>query len=137
MQRLSTADKLAPVTSRRLDGVAIGLSALCLIHCLALPLLISLLPIAGLFGFEDEWVHKVLVIAVVPVTALAAWSAGHRAWSFLTLAGLGITLLLAGAFVHPLHDFEVPLTVVGALLVAAAHAHRWYSGSHDAATLNR
>ena len=42
------------------DTVAIGLSGLCLAHCLALPIFASLLPIAGAWA-EAAWVHWLFV----------------------------------------------------------------------------
>jgi hypothetical protein len=32
---------------------------------------------------------------------------------------------LAAAFAEPLHDYETPLTITGAVLLASAHGLRW------------
>lgn len=59
-----------------LDASAVALSSLCLLHCLALPLLAAALPLFGAWA-EAEWVHAVFVAIALPVTGFALWRA-HR-----------------------------------------------------------
>lgn len=109
-----------------LDVPAIGLSSLCLIHCLILPVLGAVLPVAGNMA-EAEWIHQLLVLMTLPITAFAVIR--HRKskvlFSFIVPAALGLVLLLTAGFVEALHDFETQLTIVGAILLASAHAWRW------------
>jgi hypothetical protein len=106
-----------------LDAGALALSSLCLLHCLALPLLAAALPLFGAWA-QAEWVHLLFVAIALPLTGYALWRADrhHRlpvmAW---TAAGLGLGLLLAGALELPSHAWETPLTVTGSLLLAATH----------------
>ena len=111
-----------------LDASAISISGLCLLHCLALPLLSAFLPIAGALA-EAEWVHAGLVLIAIPITGFVIFRHLTSAGSiiFPIVAVIGLLLLLAGAFVEPLHDFEVLLTVLGAITLAAAHIGRWMS----------
>lgn len=114
--------------SFKLDASAIGISGLCLVHCLALPLMSAFLPIAGALA-EAEWIHAVLVLMALPITGFVIFkhlSSGGAA-TFPVLATIGLLLLLAAAFVEPLHDVEVLLTVLGAILLATAHIERWVS----------
>ncbi len=108
------------------DLSAVLLSGLCLFHCLALPLLAAILPVAGVLG-EAEWVHKVLVLTALPVSAFVIlWGPDFpKRKEFMGLAVFGLALLLGAAFIEPLHDFETPITVAGALLLGAAHVIRW------------
>ena len=108
------------------DAGAITVSSLCLIHCLALPVLAGVLPLAGAWA-EAEWVHKVFVLFAIPISGYAVFAKGARFRDplFVFLATLGLTLLTAAAFVEALHDFEQPMTAAGALIVAAAHVWRW------------
>lgn len=109
-----------------LDGAAIGVSTLCLIHCLALPLLVVALPALAVVA-EVEWVHRALVLIAAPVSLLALarlQRVGSRP-AISALIVLGLSLLIAAAFVHALHDHEVMLTVAGALIVSLAHIWRW------------
>jgi len=113
-------------TASRLDPIAIGISSLCIFHCLALPILASSLPVLS-YAAEAEWAHKALVIAALPVIAIALFRSkpGKDRLIFAFFALLGAGTLLAGAFVHELHDWEQHLTVIGALLLAGAHIFRW------------
>lgn len=116
----------ATKTAHLADLSAISLSALCLIHCLALPFLAAALPVAASLS-EAEWLHKAFVLTALPVSGWVIFrerAAGSTTW-FTPLAVTGLALLLAAAFAEPLHDYESPLTVVGAAVLAAAHVLRW------------
>jgi hypothetical protein len=118
-------------TAAVIDGSAIVLSSLCLIHCLALPIMSAALPVAGVWA-EAEWVHRLFVLLAVPFALLALTSkyVGYLTGSLIIF---GFAILAAGAFVEALHDNEVALTVIGASLLAAGHGLRWlkaYNPSH-------
>lgn len=119
-----------PPRAAAIDGSAMTLSGLCLIHCLALPLMSTALPIAGVWA-EAEWLHRLFVVAALPFVILALASK-RVTWLSGSLIGLGFSLLVAGAFVEALHDFETELTVIGALMLATGHALRW-RGIHSSA----
>lgn len=106
------------------DGMAIGLSGLCLIHCLALPLVASLLPLAGAWA-EAEWVHWLFAAVAAPVSLWTLARPVDRSPMILIVAGLGLALLFLGAAGWPSHEAETPLTVTGGLLLAAAHGLNW------------
>ena len=118
--------KPAAASSDLLDLSAMSVSGLCLIHCLALPVMSVALPVAGALA-EAEWLHKLLVLAAVPITATAILQDRMvRGWrEFALIAALGLSILVAAAFVEALHDLETVLTTVGASLLALAHALRW------------
>lgn len=110
-----------------LDAWAVALSMLCLIHCLALPLLATALPLLGVWA-EDEWLHVAFVVIAIPLTGLALWRAHrHRRLPLVlrALAALGLSGLLAGALGWPHEDWETPMTVGGSLMLASAHAWNW------------
>lgn len=108
------------------DSSAIGISALCLVHCLALPVIGAVLPVAGVWA-EAEWIHQALVLLALPITIYAVTR--HRAstvrLSFIVPAIVGLGLLFAAGFVEQLHDYETWLTTIGALLLGSAHLWRW------------
>jgi hypothetical protein len=110
-------------TSALLDAGAIALSSLCLLHCLALPLLAAALPLMGVWA-QAEWVHVVFVAIAAPTTGFALWRA-HRQHPLPALAmasaATGLLLLLAGAAGWPSHDAETPMTVAGSLMLASTH----------------
>ena len=84
-----------------LDRSAIGLSFLCVLHCLAVPLTLILVPSFAALPIADERVHLLLVLLVLPTSTVA-----------LTL----------GCRRHGLkHILAWGLTVVGSVLVAVGH----------------
>lgn len=110
----------------RLDLYAAGLSLLCLLHCLALPLLVTVMPLIA-HTAESELVHRLLVLATVPVSLRVIWKtlAVHRNWLFIGAVLGGLGLLLVAAFIEALSAFEEPITVVGGVLLCSAHLWHW------------
>ncbi|MBS7455771.1 MerC domain-containing protein [Coralloluteibacterium stylophorae] len=109
------------------DASAVALSGLCLVHCLALPLLAAALPLFGAWA-EAEWVHILFVAIAVPLTSSALWRSHrqHRLPAALrALAAAGLLGLVLGALGWPAHEWETPLTVAGSLMLASAHVWNW------------
>lgn len=117
---------------RVLDGLAIGASALCLIHCLLLPALIVLLPmLAGYLALPEQF-HVAALAFAVPTSAIAL-SLGYRRHhkrAAILIVLPGIALLALGAFVAPSESIETALTVPGATLLAIGHALNWRAMRH-------
>ena len=114
-----------PPHARLLDGSAMGLSALCLAHCLALPLLASLLPAAGAWA-HAPWVHVVLIAFAAPLALTALGRRVHGRWpppGLVVLGVMGVSLLAWGAF-GPERS-EVAFTVAGAFTLVVAHLWNW------------
>ncbi len=112
--------------SGRLDMCAVGISTLCVLHCVALPVLAALMPVAAQAA-ESELAHKVLVAAAVPVSLSVIWktrlAGGNRLFAGAALLGLG--LLLLAAFIEAVSAHEQPMTIAGASLVGLAHLWRY------------
>lgn len=117
---------LKGVRSSQLDLFAAGLSALCLIHCVVVPVLAAVLPLAAYFA-ESELVHRVLVLLAAPMSLWAVRKAWPMAGSgvFVATALTGLALLFSGAFVDAAAAYEEPITVAGAVLLGSAHLWRW------------
>jgi hypothetical protein len=107
-----------------LDIASMGLSALCVVHCLALPFLVAVLPM--LTPFTGSWVHAALVLTAAPVSIWAI-RASHvwRKWQISAPIIVGLSLLAAAAFIPALADIEVAVSVVGALCIAFGHAYNY------------
>lgn len=117
------------------DLVAVGLSAACMVHCLAWPLAVAFLPVLGPLA-GAEWIHWLFVGLAAPLSFwLLAWPprGGARALP-LGLAVAGVALLAAGAAGWPRHELETPVTVLGASLVAGAHLINWRRRLHRCRT---
>lgn len=107
-----------------LDNAAVALSGLCLLHCLALPVVIAVLPFLGQFG--EGHFHVQMLIAVLPVSIIAFTSGfhRHRNRSVVAWGGVGVVLLVVGGTVaHGSYGIVADrlLTICGALILAAAH----------------
>lgn len=116
---------------RRLDASALGLSGLCLVHCLLLPVLAAFVPTLVVLS-HAEWVHAAFLIVALPTTGLALWSVNrHHAppVGLLAMASLGLICLLIGAVGGPLENWHERITVAGSLLLVAAHAWNWRRGA--------
>ncbi|HEY3949715.1 MerC domain-containing protein [Phenylobacterium sp.] len=108
-----------------LDGSAMGLSGLCLAHCLILPLIGAALPAAGAWA-RAPWVHVVLIAFAAPLAVFALARRVHGRWPptrLLALGFAGVGLLAWGAF-GP-EGSEVAATVAGAATLGVAHLWNW------------
>lgn len=112
-------------TIRRLgDTAGMLASALCLVHCLALPLLLAIFPALGLRHDEDLHTAMVGVAVLAALAALAPGYATHRRASVALSGGAGLGCLAAAVFlVGPRYGevAETLLTVAGAGLLCVAH----------------
>ena len=112
------------------DKIGFGLSGLCLVHCLMLPLLVASLPWLDML-VEDERIHLAFAAATVPV-ALIAFVPGflrHHRQSVLAAGLGGALLLLLGAVGNVSHQFEHWFTVCGGVLLVSGHYLNFRLGS--------
>lgn len=101
-------------------------SMLCLVHCLALPLIAASLPALGLFLHNSEMVHWVLLFFAVPVGLWALWRGRAAAGPRPLLLGVsGFVAMTAAVAVFGETPAERWLTVAGVLMVAGAHGANW------------
>jgi hypothetical protein len=109
------------IPTHRLDRVAIGLSGLCLVHCLATSILLALLASAGGF-LGSPWIHEVgLSLAMVMgIIALGRGILEHGYTMPSAVGGLGLGVM-AGALTMPHDGTEAVYTVVGVAILALGH----------------
>jgi len=112
-----------------LDSLAVSLSGACIVHCLFLPVLISVLPVLETW-VEQEWIHQLMVLLALPVTGLALMNIMQRRFLISGVMIVGLVFLLSAAFLPALHDYETPLTVSGALILSGGHMMRWHARRH-------
>lgn len=107
----------------RFDAAAIIASALCIVHCLALPIAVALLPALSHFLDLPEGVHLALFVVAVPVSAYAVVSGArrHGLWLPGVLAITGLALLGLGAIGGLPLLLETGASVIGSLLLIAGH----------------
>lgn len=109
------------------DKTAITLSFLCALHCIALPIVLIILPtVASLLAFDLESLHLWLIFVVIPVSAFALISGymHHKRKNVLIISAIGMLLLIAAVIFG--HDIlagkgEVILTLAGSVLIMFGH----------------
>lgn len=104
------------------DSSAVGLSGLCLAHCLTLPVIAAGLPSLGAL-IQAHWVHVLFLVVALPVSVAALWRrpGSPRDLAIMTLAVVGLSLLAAGAFPARWPELDEQLTILGSALLVAAH----------------
>jgi hypothetical protein len=130
------------------DKLSICLSVCCILHCIALPFLVLLIPSVASFWINDESVHVVLVMLAVPISLFAMGISlrKHHNYKCIALAGIGLALLVLAIFMHDIgfggehgnlehgheehgHEehgglgetLETVFTVMGGLILLSAH----------------
>jgi len=103
------------------DRLAIGLSGLCLVHCLASAIFLAMLSAAGGL-FLSPIFHEVgLVLAIaLGVVALGRGVIEHGFMMPVAVGGLGLGVM-AGALTLPHDGTEAIYTIVGVAILALGH----------------
>jgi len=112
---------LLAIPTNRLDRMAIGLSGLCLVHCLATSVLLALLSAAGgILGAPI--IHEVgLGLAMIMgAIALGRGILEHGYSMPSAVGGLGLGVM-AGALTMPHDGSEAVYTVLGVAILALGH----------------
>jgi thiol:disulfide interchange protein len=125
---MNSSSRLEP---SHLDKWGIAISSICLVHCLALPIIIALLPALTSIIPSDGWVHGILIGFAFPVTGLALWRGyrQHQDIHLLIMGGLGLTCIALALVYTDNRTADVSMTLFGGLLIVVAHtlnlrAHR-------------
>ena len=108
------------------DKMAIGLSIACAIHCLALPVLILMLPSMAALNLDNEVFHVWMVVAVIPcsVYALFLGCKEHNRRQLFVLGSIGLSMLALALVLGEARIGEAGekiMTLLGASLVAVGH----------------
>ena len=122
-----------------LDKAAIALTTTCVLHCLALPVLVSMLPLATLLLIPEQVFHYLMLALILPSSLTALWLGCHKHKDIITLlmGALGICILISAAFWgHLLYgvDGERWATSLGGVSLALAHIRNYLLCQHDDCT---
>ena len=106
---------------RRMDRAGILLSSLCLVHCVAGLVLVTLLGIGG-GVLLDPRIHEVglMLAVVIGGIGLGMGAMRHRKPKLLAVGCAGLSLMALGLVV-PDGPVEAGLTILGVSLLASAH----------------
>jgi hypothetical protein len=118
---MSDAMSQLSIPTNRLDRLAMGLSGLCLVHCVATAVLLGLLASAG--GFLGRpIIHEVglMLAMIIGSFALGRGILEHGFIMPSAVGALGIGVM-AGALSLPHGGNEPIYTVVGVMILALGH----------------
>ena len=112
-----------------IDRSALGLSGLCLLHCLAGAVLLSVLSVGG--GLLSHTIHAWGLALALPLAAFGLWRGYrlHTRWQVIALGTAGLALMLASLFVGHGTVIEIGASVLGVGMLGTAHLLnlRWLS----------
>lgn len=112
--------KLA-VSTTRLDRIAMGLSGLCVVHCIGTAVLLALLASAG--GFLGKPIVHEVGLTLAMIIGAVALGRGYLEHKFMMPSAIGATglALMAAALSLPEGRFEAVYTVIGVSILALGH----------------
>jgi hypothetical protein len=119
-----------------LDTAAVFLSGVCMLHCLALPIALTILPIVNVTLLDESTFHLIMMAVILPVSVIALSIGCRQHKDKLTLilgsVGLGI-LTITAIFGHDLLGLtgERIVTSIGGLILAAAHIQNYRCCRND------
>jgi len=112
--------------SRYFDQLAITLSAVCIVHCLGVPLLVAFLPLAAAAFGGDGHFHELMLWLVLP-TSVLGFGFGyriHRRIGIVVLGAVGVSVIaVAALWGHAAWatPIETLVSVLGSFALALAH----------------
>ena len=116
--------------NNRLDGMAVFFSGTCMLHCLILPMMVTLFPIIQSSLLEEKYFHLIMLVFILP-TSLIALSLGcrrHKDQITVALGTIGLVILsVTAVWGHSLFGFtgERIVTTIGGLILASAHIQNY------------
>ena len=126
LQMISSISVSAVKSRQWADRLGIWTSALCVVHCVLTPILLSFSAVAAHFLPGEESVHRSLslFVGLFGAIALIAGFRKHRRMTILFLMLGGLTCVAGAAWFGsrlPSHGLEVTITFVGSGLMIIAH----------------
>jgi hypothetical protein len=109
-----------------LDALGITASTVCIIHCLAMPFVITMLPFLGWQFLEGKMAHRILAAFVITFALLAVVPGymKHKRPEVLASMLFGLSLVLYATFAPSQvmsENFELPLITLGNIILVATH----------------
>jgi hypothetical protein len=110
----------------QLDTWGACVSSLCLIHCLAMPLLLAFAPTLAHVIPGDEFTHRLLAFLVMSAGVPSFWMGfrKHRKKLVLAIGLTGMGIILAALAIgdrFSSHISEIAFTMLGSLMLTSGH----------------
>ena len=114
------------VLSLSADRLGIIASALCFVHCILTPVVLSLSAVWAHYLPSEERFHRALAMLVAAIGCFAIINGyrKHRRLRVLLLMSTGLSFIFAGAYLGdrlPSHIAEIAVTMTGSSLMITAH----------------
>src|SRR4051812_30720677 len=105
----------------RLDRLAMGLSGLCAVHCVATVVLLGLVASAG--GLLGKPIIHEVGLSLAMIIGAVALGRGVREHGFLLPSAVGVVGLATMAYAMTLHEsgLEPAFTIIGVSVLALGH----------------
>jgi MerC mercury resistance protein len=109
-------------SSPRIDLLGVCVSLVCAVHCLTVPFLVTVLPLAGAGVLLGGSLEILFVLAsVVLATVSLCWGfRRHGRWRVFVVLGAAVTMIALGRFLVS-EAYELVFVVTGAMALAAGH----------------
>jgi hypothetical protein len=120
----------AAISTSRLDRLAMGLSGLCLVHCVATAVLLALVASAG--GILGQPIIHEVGLTLAMILGTVALARGVREHGFMLPCAIGALGLgvMAGALTLPEGGHEPIYTVLGVMILALGHRLNVLAADH-------
>jgi hypothetical protein len=103
------------------DKIGIMLSGLCAVHCLAVSLVVIVLPFLSARDFLHDWTHLILLALIVPTVIVVARNGISRLILLLLIGGLIIITAPLVFHDHVSLWMESAITTAGSTLLIVGH----------------
>ena len=110
-----------PIETSRLDRLAMGLSGLCAVHCVATAVLLALVASAG--GLLGKPISHEVGLTLAMILGAIALGRGIREHGFILPSAVGVAGLAIMGYAMSLHEtgFEPVFTILGVSVLALGH----------------
>jgi hypothetical protein len=110
--------------NEKLDKIGVSLSAICLIHCLLLPVLLATVPFMSFLSFLKNPVAEALLIIFAISNAILTVTMGfkkHKKFIVPAFFLSGAVMLSFFFFAHDLVEKNEYIILIGAALIGIGH----------------
>lgn len=110
-----------PISTSRLDRIAMAISGLCAVHCVATAVLLGLLASAG--GILGNPIIHEVGLSLAMIIGAVALGGGIREHGFVLPGLVGVAGLAVMGFAMTLHEsgYEPAVTILGVSVLALGH----------------
>ncbi|MFN7116212.1 MAG: MerC domain-containing protein [Saprospiraceae bacterium] len=112
--------------STHLDFLGFSASMLCALHCMAIPLVMTIGALSGLAWLENPWIEATFIglsFVIATWSLTRSYLLHHHHLTAIRIVALGFALILVSRFVE--HHWEPIFAAVGGITIAGAHWKNW------------